>query len=130
MVRLTLILHTWDTSIDRQSVSVHHSVPVGGLERELIALPSPLLLVRRLGASVADLATSLASPLLGDFERLGRVTGSLLVIVHRRGEFHAVDACGRVSMSGLSAVMVPLYSYRSTSSCTPLLPLSALAMHS
>lgn len=94
MARLTLILLAWNTSVDRQSVPVHQSVPVGGLEREFIALPSLLVLVRRLSAAVAHLAASLAAPRLGHFESLRGVSGSPLVPVHCRREFHAVDPCG------------------------------------
>lgn len=92
-LKLTLILHAWDTSVDWQSVPVRHSIPLGGLEREFIALPSLLVLVRRLSASVADLAASLATPRLGHFERIRRVPCSPLVPVHCGRELHAVDAC-------------------------------------
>ena len=108
MIRLTLVLLAWDTSVDGQSIPMCQSVPVGGLEREFIALPSVLALVWRLSASVADLAASLAAPRLGHFERLRGVSGSLLVIVHCRREFHAVDTCGWVSMGTSNTVTVAL----------------------
>ena len=92
MVRLTLVLNARDTSINRHSAcGLHHPGPIGGLEREFVALPN--LLVRRLAAPVVDLAAGRSTPRLSDCERLRALLGSPLIPPHWRRESHAVDAC-------------------------------------
>jgi hypothetical protein len=122
MVRLTRALLEWDTSIDRQSVPVHHSIPIGGLEREFIALPSLLFLVRWLSASVVGLIAGHTTPRLGHFKCLRGVLVSPLVPLHCRRELHAIYTCDRVSKGTLNTDMIPLDNYHNTWSCRPLLP--------
>ena len=91
MVKLTFVLLARDASIDRRSV--RQFVRLDRLEWELIAFPGILLSVRRLSASIVDLAASPTIPILLRRERRIRIPNSLLVPIQFRRSVHAVDSC-------------------------------------
>lgn len=89
---LTLVLLEGHASIDRRSV--RHLVRLDGLEGELIALPSPRLLVRGAVASIVDLTAGPTVPVLGHRERRSGVTDGHLIPIPCRRSIHAVQSCG------------------------------------
>ena len=103
MVQLTPILPAWDTSIDRRNALAHSSTRVRGLEGELVALVSALL-VWRLTASIIATAAGLSAPLFTLFFCRIRPSDGLRVLIHFRRMTHTIYACRAVSMGYSDAV--------------------------